>query len=400
MARCWIDINLDAVLANYRAVKGLLQGASRCMAVVKADGYGLGAGEMALALEREGCTAFAVTTVAEGLVLRRYGVKGTILVLGPTFEDEWEEAVKADLQLTLTAAQPLQGLQKLCSGLDLQARVHIELETGMGRTGFSFDQLAQLADLLPECPNVVPEGIYTHFARAAQRDRAYTQRQFEAFKAGVAFLKERGIQPRYKHVCNSAAFLDYPEWHLDYVRVGTLLIGHYPGKGFAAKLKLTDPWSAKATVVHVQNVPKGTFVGYQSVYRTKRPTRLAVISVGYADGFGVEPHFVPQGWIDLGKIVVKNIAALFGKTLGREKITLRGRTVRVAGKIGMQLTVLDAGLGECRLGDEVEIPLRRTQANPCLCRRYWQSGELVGERDLLEQSFFAYKTFNAKKIMV
>ena len=396
MARCWIDVNLDAVTGNYQEVVKRLKGTARCMAVVKADAYGLGAGEVARALAKAGCEAFAVTSVAEGLVLRKCGITGIILVLGPSSEEEWEEALSADLCLTLTSNRVLKKIQEVSARLERKAKVHIELETGMGRTGFSFTQLGELAALLAECPDVIPEGIYTHFARAAQRDRGYTRQQFELFKAGIDYLAERGIKPQFKHVCNSAAFLDYPEWHFDFVRIGTLLIGHYPGKGFASKLKLTDPWVARAKVVYLQNVPKGTFVGYQSIYKTKKATQLAVIPVGYADGFGVEPHFTPQGVIDLGKIIVKNMAALFGKTLGQEKITLDGKPVRIAGKIGMQLTVLDVGLEECQLGDEVEIPLRRTQANPYLCRRYWQNGQVVQSRDFLEQSSFAYKNLFEK----
>lgn len=386
MAQTWIEVDLDAVAGNYQEVVKYLSPKTRCMAVVKADAYGLGAIEVARALQGVGCDAFAVTRVEEGLILREHGIKGIILVLGPTVKEEWPRAIAAQLQLTLSELSWIAELNEVISELKLHAQVevHIKLETGMGRTGFRFSELESLTISLAKAPNICVVGVYTHFARAAQRDRRYTLEQYEKFSASVVRLEELGNCPPWKHVCNSAAFLDYPQWHHDFVRIGTLLIGHYPGQGFSNKLTLRDPWVAKSRIVHLRRVPKGTDVGYQSIYRTKAETQLAVIPVGYADGFGVEPHFTPRGWIDLLKIIIKNLAALFGVFLGQERVIMKGRTIRVAGKIGMQLTVLDVGMQDCNLGDEVGIPLRRTVANPQILRKYRQDGEILSEISLEE----------------
>ncbi|MHB1653192.1 MAG: alanine racemase [Desulfitobacteriaceae bacterium] len=384
MIRAWIDIDMDTVLANYREVLNLLQPGSRCMAVVKADGYGLGAVEMARALEAAGCEAFAVTHVEEGLILRRQGIKGLILVLGPSAPEDWAGALRASLQLTLADYRRLVELERVALELGLVAQVHLKLETGMGRTGFVRADLDRVAAFLREAPHIEAVGIYTHFARAGQRDHVYNRAQYEKFAVGLACLEALGVCPRWKHIGNSAVFLDHPEWHFDFVRVGTLLIGHLPGPGFVGRLNLRDPWSAKCQVMALRKVPAGTYVGYQSIYRVKRETQLAVIPIGYADGFGVEPRLIPQGGVDLIKIIIKNIALFFGVSLGQDKVTLRGRTIRIAGKIGMQLTVLDVGLEECSLGDEVSIPLRRASANPRLLRRYWAEGRIFAERRLEE----------------
>lgn len=384
MAGTWIEVDLGAVVGNYEQVVKHLHPNARCMAVVKADAYGLGAVEVARALEKAGCEAFAVTTVEEGLILREHGIRGIILVLGPSSKDEWPRAIAAELQLTLSEITAVDTLNALCSELHRDASVHIKLETGMGRTGFRLQECDALAADLTAAPHVRVVGVYTHFARAAQRDRQYTKTQFQRFTELVTDLEERGIKPDWKHVCNSAAFLDYPEWHFDFVRIGTLLIGHYPGQGFGTRLTLHDPWVAKSRIVHLRKVPKGTAVGYQSIYRTKAETQLAVIPVGYADGFGVAPHFVPQGWLDFFKIVTKNLLALFGVFLGQERVVLNGRSVRVAGKVGMQLTVVDVGLMDCALGDEVQIPLRRTLANPRIPREYYQDGQMLSKRVLEE----------------
>ncbi|EHQ92286.1 alanine racemase [Desulfosporosinus youngiae] len=384
MAGTWIEVDLDALVNNYQEVTKHLHPESRCMAVVKADAYGLGAVEVALALEQVGCEAFAVTKVEEGLILRMQGIKGIILVLGPSAPEEWPEAVKAELQLTISEISSIAELNKVCSDLNKEVSVQLKLETGMGRTGFRLSELEELALTLADTPRLKVMGVYTHFARAAQRDKSYTLEQYEQFKSMTSRLEELGINPIWQHVCNSAAFLDYPEWHHDFVRIGTLLIGHYPGPGFGGKLNLRDPWTAKSRIVHLREVPKGTCVGYQSIYCTKSATQLAVIPVGYADGFGLAPHFVPQGWLDFLKIIIKNFAALFGIYLSQERIDLNGRTVPVAGKIGMQLTVLDVGMQECSLGDEVRIPLRRTVANPRIQRKYKQNGRIFSERILEE----------------
>jgi alanine racemase len=383
MAGTWIEVDLDAVVGNYQEIVKHLRSESRCMAVVKADAYGLGAVEVTRALARAGCEAFAVTRVEEGLILREHGIEGLILVLGPTTQEDWSAAIAARLQLTLSELSSIVELNKVCSALESEnsplVQVHLKVETGMGRTGFQFSELEALSYVLEKAPHLQVAGVYTHFARAARRDRVYTLRQYERFISFTTRLGELGIHPTWKHVCNSAAFLDYSEWHHDFVRIGTLLIGHYPGQGFKGKLKLSDPWVAKSRIVHLRKVPKGTYVGYQSIYRTKAETQLAVIPVGYADGFGLEPRFTPQGWIDFLKIVIKNLAALFGFFLGLERVELKGKTVRVAGKIGMQLTVIDVGMQDCALGDEVRIPLRRTVANPRIPRRYRQDGQMFSE---------------------
>lgn len=384
MPGAWIDIDLDAVLFNYQTVLKFLQSGSRCMAVVKADGYGLGAVEVARKLESAGCSAFAVTSVDEGLILRRHGISGLILVLGPSGPEEWAEALQNDLSLTMSSFDYLVELENIARELTLHAKIHLKVETGMGRTGFVQADLEQVAKFLAEAGHIEVNGIFTHFARAGQRDLSYTLEQHKKFMAALNRIEELGIHPRWKHVCNSAAFLDHPEWHYDFVRVGTLLIGHLPGQAFSGRLKLKDPWLAKCKVEALYKVPAGTYVGYQSVYRTKTATQLAVIPAGYADGFGVEPRLIPQGWIDLLKIIIKNIALYFGISLGQEKVQLRGRTVRIAGKIGMQLTVLDVGKETCALGDEVIIPLRRASANPRLLRRYWADGRIYKERYLQE----------------
>ncbi|AGA70851.1 alanine racemase [Desulfitobacterium dichloroeliminans LMG P-21439] len=384
MSNAWIDINLDAIAHNYREITQHLSQGARVMAVVKADAYGLGAVPIAQTLQKLGCEAFAVTTVEEGLILRQQGIQGIILVLGPVSSKQIEGALEADLQLTIGDFSILTQCATVAAQLGKEAQVHLKLETGMGRTGFFEKDWEDLAESLKAADSINPVGIYTHLARAALLDRTYTQQQYDTFQRGVKKMEQHGFVGLWKHICNSAAFLDYPEWHLDFIRTGTLLVGHFPSTSFAGMLKLQDPWIAKAQIVSLRQVPKGTFVGYQSIYRTKAETRLAVIPVGYADGFGVQPHFIPQGFWDFIKIIIKNFLALCGIFVGQETVAWQGHSIRVAGKIGMQLTVLDVGRLTCQVGDVVILPLRRTQANPRMLRQYWSEERLITKREIKE----------------
>ncbi len=391
MSNLWIEVDLDAVKHNYHQIMARISERSTLMAVIKADAYGLGAVEVAKMLQDEGCNAFAVTTVSEALILRRHGVTGRILVLGPTTEEEWALSIDAEVELTVSQIDWIPKIDSIASKTHRNAIIHLKIETGMGRTGFSEDKLSDLALVLEKTSSIYIAGAYTHFARGAQRDHEYTRTQHERFIRSIHKLQESGVIIPTKHVCNSAAFLDFPEYHYDFVRVGTLLGGHFPSPTFASKVNLKDPWIVKSRITHVQKAPKGTYVGYQSIYKTKSETYLAVIPVGYADGFGMEPKLVPQGVFDLAKIIVKNIAALLGLQLGKEKILFRGKAVNVAGKVGMQLTVLDTGIEQGELGEEVVVPLRRTIANPRIPRIYKKNGEIFRKR-IIEEGFLSLNT--------
>jgi len=387
--QAWIEIDLDAVVENYRQVIAYAEAACRsprrpprCMAVVKADGYGLGAEAVARSLARAGCDAFAVTTVEQGLHLRRAGLEGLILVLGPSGEESWPAAQAAGLALSISGSRQLQALEAFEADRQRPPlALHLEIETGMGRTGFTLAELQVALPTLSTLQHAAVEGVYTHFARAAQNDRAYTAAQYARFREAVACLEGAGLKPALQHVCNSAAFLAHPDYHLDMVRIGTLLVGHVPAPRFAGYLRLADPWTAKARVLSLKRVPAGTRVGYQSTYRTRNSTQLAVIGLGYADGFMAGPRLTPQGWIDLAKITVKNLCALLRIPIATgEKITLHGQPVLIAGKVGMELTVLDVRDLECEIGQEVVVPLRRTGAAAHLARFYREQGQWTCRR--------------------
>ena len=391
MPDLWAEVDLDALRHNYRQVVSKLTPGCILMAVVKADAYGLGAVEVAKVFQEEGCEAFAVTTASEALILSEEQLQGRILILGPTGQEDWPQIIQAGIELTVSQLWSISALDQIAKELGIKAKIHLKLETGMGRTGFMEGALPDLAEALLKAENIQLVGAYTHLARGAQRDHSYSRLQHDRFMRYIAELEQLGVAIPLKHICSSAGFLDFPEYHYDMVRIGTLLNGHFPAPAFEGKLELLDPWQVKARIVHIQRVPKGTFVGYQSLYKTKKETTLAVIPVGYTDGFGLTPKLVPQGFIDLIKIIIKKIAAFFGIQLGRDRILLHNKTVKVAGKIGMQMTVLDVGDLECACGDEVVVPLRRGLANPRILRLYKKEGQVLRKR-IIKEGFLTLST--------
>ena len=242
--------------------------------------------------------------------------------------------------------------------------MHLKIETGMGRTGFSPEALRGVLDKLLSLPGLRWEGIYTHFA-AASGDPNYTRRQYRIFNGVVEELRERGVDIPLRHVCNSAATLLYPELHLEMVRVGNLLYGQLPAgvkeNALPDGLRLKDPWSFWTRVVHLQPVRRGDTVGYGRTHRITRDTVLAVLPVGYSDGFGLDVTPRPAGVIDLLKVLAKTAGSFFGLPLGIHHVSINGRTVPVLGRVGMELTCVDVGkLPAVGVGTPVRLPGRRT----------------------------------------
>ncbi|MDR0433734.1 MAG: alanine racemase [Gracilibacteraceae bacterium] len=376
---CWAEIDLDKITHNYREAQRRLAPGARIMAALKADAYGIGAEQAAQTLAEAGCAAFAVTTVAEGRRLRRAGIRGDILVLGPTWPPEWPAAAEASLTLSAVGLPQLRLMAQWAAGHS-PVRLHLEVETGMGRAGLLPEQAAAARAVIRDNPALRLEGIYTHFARGARRDLAFTERQYARYEEFLRAYRAAGGEIPARHVCNSAVFLERAAYHHEYVRLGTLLWGQWPfTRSFPQRREfdLRDPWQGKARIIHVWDAPAGVTAGYYSLYRARRPARLAVIGAGYAHGLGVTPEVYPKNLLDFLKLTAKHAALLTGRRLGWEKIRWQGQAVRIAGLIGMQLTILDMGSCDCRAGDEVLIPLRRLQTGYNVERCYMKGGRVV-----------------------
>ncbi|MCG0277043.1 MAG: alanine racemase [Thermanaeromonas sp.] len=368
----WVEIEVTALENNLREVRRILNPSTRLLAVVKADAYGAGAVEAARVFSRAGADYLGVTTLAEGVELRRHGLIMPILVMSPLLPEEIPQALKWDLTLSVASRWGAEAVARAVKETGRQARVHLEIETGMHRTGLEPEEVKAVRDVL-RCPSIVVEGIYTHLSHAADRRKAVEQ--FSLFCRICRELEEEGLEIPLKHVANSFACLSYPEMHLDMVRVGTLLYGQYPFGAKRRELELKNPWKVKARLLHVKEVPAGTAAGYGGDYVTKRPARLGTVPLGYADGLGLTAIARPKSLADLLRFWAKALLAYLGRPHREEAVFVRGRQVPVVGRVGMQLSLVDLGELPADEGEEVEVNLGRSFASARLPRLYLREGE-------------------------
>jgi alanine racemase len=369
-----VEIDLDAIAQNVAAVKGLLAPGVKLLAVVKADGYGHGLIATARVALAGGAAMLGVTHPGDGVVLRQAGITAPVLVFRPLLPGEEETAVQHGLTVSVGSLAQAEHLSAAAVRSGTLATVHLKIETGMGRTGFTPGALREALDKLLPLPGLQLEGIYTHFA-AASADPDFTRTQYRLYSGVVDELQQRGVHIPLRHVCNSAATILYPDLHLEMVRVGNLLYGQLPaGVGehvLPDGLKMQDPWSFWSRVVHLQPVRRGDTVGYGRTYRAAGDTVLAVLPVGYSDGFGLDVTPRPAGLFDLLKVLAKIAGTFFGLPFGVHHVSINGQTVPVLGRVGMELTCVDVGkLPAVAVGTPVRLPGRRTAIRASLPRVY------------------------------
>lgn len=370
----WIAIEATALAHNLKAVKALLAPSTRLLAVVKADAYGAGAVEVARIFLDAGADYLGVTTLAEGLELRRAGIAAPVLLMGPLLPEELPAAITSGLTLTVSSRSGAEAIAAAAAATGHRARVHLKVETGLQRTGLEAAAVAPLAREILTWPGVELEGVYSHLAEAARP--AAARRQMACFQQVLAELEEEHITIPLRHICNSTGLLTHPEMHLDMVRTGTLLYGQFPYRAPRRGLALEDPWQFKARILFIHDVAAGTPVGYGGDYVVKKATRLAVIPVGYADGFALTAVARPKNLNDLARYVVKTFLAYLGRGGGEgTAVFIGGRTAPVVGRVGMQLSMVDVGhLREVKVGEEVTVDLRRPTASTRLPRVYCREG--------------------------
>lgn len=361
----WVSVSRSALRHNFEAVQALLgQDTSKppqIIAVVKANAFGHGAGETARIFQDAGANFFAVTTPGEALELRAADIMGRVLVFLPPLPEQIETLLAAELDLTVGDAAGLDAVAKVALASGKTAPVHLKVDTGMGRLGALPPEALTLAKRIAQTPSLRFAGIYTHFARALEKDETATRRQFDEFDRVLRGLEHAGIDPGLRHCANSAALVRFPDLRLDAVRPGTILYGQYPSGAVPRTLDLRETWRMQTRIVAVRDVPAGSAVGYGGDYVTRRPSKLAVLPVGYADGFTVAPASISSGWRGL-----KNWLRPAPIT-----VTVRGRRAPVVGRVAMQICTVDVSeIPDVAVGDVVTVPARRITAGARLVRLY------------------------------
>jgi alanine racemase len=326
----WAEIDLGALADNVRAIAAALRKPAGVMAVVKADAYGHGAPFVARAVVDAGAASLGVATTEEGVQLRRAGIGVPILLLGYTPPEEGEIAVVHDLSVTVFQMEVARALSQAAGRLGRPAKIHLKIDTGMGRIGVAPADAVTLAGEARRLSGIVLEGCFTHFATADDADLASAKAQLDTFRAVLRQLDEAKIPVGLHHAANSAAVMALPESHLDLVRPGIALYGIPPAPSLGHRIPLRRVMRLRARVSFVKRVAAGTAIGYGHAYRAGQTTTIATIPVGYADGY---PRLLS----------------------GRGEVSLRGRRLPIAGRISMDQCMVDAGETSIRVGDEVEL---------------------------------------------
>ena len=324
----WAEVDLAALRANVRALKSFISPRVELIAVVKANAYGHGAVPVARAALAAGATRLAVHRVNEGVELREAGLDAPILLLG--YAPLAAAPLVARYRLTPTLIT-LEFAEALAAWVDEPLPVHIKVDTGMGRYGLLPDEVVPFARAIHRMPHLVLEGIYTHFATADEADQGYMRRQFRTFRDVLAALERAGLPILMRHACNSAATLTFPEAHLDAVRPGLALYGTQPSEEWPAPIPLRPVLSLKSRVARVRTLPPGSSIGYGRTFTTERATRVALVPVGYGDGY----HRILSN---------------------RGEVLIRGQRARILGRVSMDQIVVDvSAIPNVQMEDEVVL---------------------------------------------
>ena len=288
--RVWAKIDLDAVTFNIESIKQRINKDTKIIAVIKADGYGHGAVPIAKLLEGDtGVWGYAVATAQEAMELRANGLKKPTLILAYTFPSAYEELIQNDIQLTVFTLEMASALSDAAVKAGKICKIHIKLDTGMTRIGLlPVDDSIALIRQISELENIEIEGIFTHFARADEKDRTKASAQLKQFQDFIRQLEETtGIKIPLKHCSNSAGIVWLPEANMDAVRAGIILYGLWPSADVkeGGEIALRPALCLKSRVVYVKTVPKGQEISYGGTYTTNRQTRVATVCIGYGDGY-------------------------------------------------------------------------------------------------------------------
>ncbi|MBU5292863.1 alanine racemase [Anaerosalibacter bizertensis] len=329
----WAEIDLDSLAHNIKEVRRITNKEAIVTAVVKANAYGHGSIEAAKVFLENGANRLAVATLSEAVELRRADIDAPILILGYTPDSQHKIAVENDIIEAIYTLESAEKLSQVAGNLNKKAKVHIKVDSGMGRIGFppvdsSIDKIEKISKL----PNLEIEGIFTHFAKADEVDKAYTGKQFKNYKWVIEKLEDKNIQIPIKHVSNSAATIDLPEYNLNMVRGGIMIYGLYPSDEVdKEKVSLKPAMTLKAKISHLKEVPEGTGISYGQIFVTKRKSKIATIPIGYADGF---------------------TRLLTSKA----EVAIKGKRAPIVGKICMDQCMIDVtDIEDVKVGDEVVL---------------------------------------------
>ena len=318
----WVDVDTNAFAANVETVGALLPAGSRLIAVLKADAYGHGAVELARRCNRERVAMIATALLEESLALRDADIALPLLVLGPMDDAAIATAVDAGITSGIPGPESLAAACRVAKDRDVL--IHLKLDSGMGRMGVVDYELPDVIEMIRATPRLRVDALYTHFANADEVNDPFTKIQIENFDRMVAALRDAGVDAPLHHLANSAATMRHLVRPGDFVRCGIVLFG--PGD---STMRPVMRW--RTEIARLKDLPAGHAIGYGMTFHTRRPSRIATLPVGYADGYS-------RRHSNNGEVLV------------------RGRRAPVVGRVSMDLTTIDVtGIPDAQPGDEVVL---------------------------------------------
>lgn len=380
--RVCAEINLDAAEYNFKSMKENLTPGTKMAAVVKTDGYGHGAVPIAqMAEEYDYIWGFAVATIEEACLLRGAGITKPILILGFVFPDGYEELIWHDVRPAVFKLSMARQLSEEAVRQGKKVHMHIKVDTGMSRIGFSdTEESADIVKMISELPNVEIEGLFTHFARADERDKENAMRQFFRYQAFSDMLKKRGVDVKIHHCSNSAGIFDIKDANLDMVRAGISIYGLYPSdevNKFA--VPITPVMTLKSHIVYIKDLAPGAAVSYGGTFVAEHPMRVATIPVGYGDGY-------PRSLSNKGCVLIRGRRAPIIGRVCMDQFMVDVTDIPEAKEGDMATLIGSDGANELTMEYLGDLSGRFNYELACdigkrVPRRFWKDGKVAATQD-------------------
>lgn len=321
------EIDIGAIRHNLEIIAHIVKSDTKILGVVKADAYGHGMTEVSKAIA-DCVDYFGVASIDEAANLRRMGIKKPILVVGAILPEEIEGVLRFNVIQTVSDMDVPRKLSKIARAKNKTVKVHVKIDTGMGRIGFWHENAIGFIKKIAGLKNIVIDGIFTHFPNA-EADKVFTYSQISNFKRLVEDLWDNNIDIPVKHTANSIGLVDFKDSHMNMVRPGLMMYGIYPKKSLMKNIYLRPALTFKTKIIYLKSAPKGRPISYGMTYVTRKPTKIATIPVGYGDGYS--RHFS-----------------------NKAEVLIKGVRCPIVGRVCMDMSMVDVGhLKNVKIGDDV-----------------------------------------------